>query len=102
MKGDLHAHMRSMLVAVALLSSIAFAGLPKRLAMPVGQTTTLSMPAPVSQVTVEDPTKLEVTRKGRNVMLIGRGTGTTEVTVKTADGETRLTVYVAADKYGMP
>ncbi|PZR05987.1 MAG: hypothetical protein DI536_31500 [Archangium gephyra] len=102
MKGDLTAYMRSMLLAVALVSSVAFAGLPKRLAMPVGQTTTLSMPAPVSKVTVDDPSKLEVQRNGRHVKLIGRGTGTTEVTVRTADGETHLTVYVAADKYGMP
>jgi hypothetical protein len=36
------------------------------------------------------------------VVLTGRGTGSTEVTVKTADGEMRLRVYVAADKYGMP
>lgn len=102
MKGGFFTYMRTMLIAVALFSSLAFAGLPKRLAMPMGQTTTISMPGPVSHVTVDDPSKLEVSRKGRNVVLHGRGTGTTEVTVRTADGETHLTVYVAADKYGMP
>ncbi len=70
--------------------------------MPVGHTTTLSMPAPVSRVTVEDPSLIEVTQKGRQVVILGRSTGSTEVTVETADGEMHLKIYVAADKYGLP
>ncbi len=94
--------MRPLLLVSALFATVAFAGLPSRLDMPVGHTTTLSMPAPVSKVTVADPALLEVTRKGRKVVLVGRGAGSTEVVVKTADGETHLRVYVAPDKYGMP
>lgn len=101
-KRDVGVGMRSLMLVTVLFATVAFAGLPSRLEMPVGHTTTLSMPAPVSKVTVEDPSLLEVTRKGRKVVLVGRGAGSTEVVVKTADGETHLRVYVAADKYGMP
>ncbi len=94
--------MRALTVMTMLLATTALAGLPKRLAMPVGHSTTLSMPAPVSKVTVEDPSRVEVTRQGRKVVLTGRAAGMTEVVMKTADGETHVTVYVAADKYGMP
>ena len=45
--------MRHTMLALLALSSVAFAAAPKRLNMPVGHTTTLSMPAPVSRVTVE-------------------------------------------------
>lgn len=94
--------MRHTILALFALSSVAFAAAPKRLNMPVGHTTTLSMPAPVSKVTVEDPSLVEVTQKGRKVTLVGRSTGSTEVTVETADGEMHLKIYVAADKYGLP
>ena len=94
--------MRHTILALFALSSVAFAAAPKRLNMPVGHTTTLSMPAPVSRVTVEDPSLVEVTQKGRQVVILGRSTGSTEVTVETADGEMHLKIYVAADKYGLP
>ncbi len=84
------------------LSSLAFAGQPKQVNMPVGHTTTVSMPAPVSSVTVADPALVGVTRQGRQVVFVGLTTGNTDVVVKTADGETRLHIYVAADKYGLP
>lgn len=94
--------MRSPWLAVALVSSLAFAGMPRQLNMPVGQTTTVSMPAPVSKVTVADPSLVEVTQRGRQVIFVGRATGSTEVTVSTVDGETHLRIYVAADKYALP
>lgn len=97
--------MRTTFIAVAAaltLSSLAFAAQPKRVSMPVGQTTTLAMPAPVSKVTVADPSMVEVIQRGRNVVLVARSTGTTQVTVRTIDGELELSVYVAADKYGLP
>lgn len=94
--------MRRFLICLTLVSSLAFAGGPRQVNMPVGHTTTLSMPAPVASIAVEHPEMLEVSRKGRDVVLIGRGTGMTEVTVKTIDGEMHLKVYVAADKYGLP
>ena len=93
--------MRFFLV-LALLSTVALASVPKQLNMPVGQTTTLSMPAPVASVEVADPSLVGVSRQGRRVVLVAQKSGTTDVTVKTADGETRLHVYVAADKYAMP
>lgn len=93
--------MRLFLTLLLASSAVAFAG-PKQVNMPVGHSTTLSMPAPVSSVTVADPQLLEVTRQGRRVVFTGRSTGSTQVVVKTADGETTFRVYVAADKYGMP
>lgn len=89
-------------IAVSLISAVAFASVPKQLNMPVGQTTTLSMSAPVSSVVVDDASLIGVTRQGRRVVLVAQKSGTTDITVKTADGETKLHVYVAADKYGMP
>jgi Flp pilus assembly secretin CpaC len=94
--------MRTTLLALIALSTVAFAAGPKRLNMPVGHTTTLSMPAPVSKVTVADPSLVEVSRRGRQVVLVGRTAGHTQVTVETVDGEMELSVYVAADKYGLP
>ena len=97
--------MRHTLLAVAAalsLSSLAVAAAPKQLNMPVGHTTTVSMSSPVSKVTVADPSMVDVTRNGRQVVIVGRTTGSTDVTVMTADGETHLRIYVAADKYGMP
>jgi Flp pilus assembly secretin CpaC len=95
--------MRFSLLALTLAASLALAGGPKQVNMPVGHSTTLSMPAPVASVSVEHPELVEVSRSnGRTVVLTGRGTGSTEVTVKTAAGEMHLRVYVAADKYGMP
>jgi Flp pilus assembly secretin CpaC len=85
-----------------VLSTLALAGAPKQVNMPVGHSTTLAMSAPVSSVSVNDPSMLDVSQQGRRVVLTGRSAGTTEVTVKTADGEMHLKVYVAADKYGMP
>lgn len=84
-----------------LLPTLAVAA-PKQVNMPVGHSTTLAMPAPVASVTVENPDLLDVSQQGRRVVLTGRSSGTTEVVVKTADGEMHLRVYVAADKYGMP
>jgi uncharacterized protein YcfL len=85
--------MRFSLLALTLAASLALAGGPKQVNMPVGHSTTLSMPAPVASVSVEHPKLVEVSRRnGRTVVLTGRGT----------DGEMRLRVYVAADKYGMP
>ena len=95
--------MRHSLLAVALsLSGLAFAAAPKQLNMPVGHTTTVSMSAPVSKVTVADPSLVDVTQRGRQVVIVGRTTGSTDVTVLTADGETHLRIYVAADKYALP
>lgn len=95
--------MRTLVLAAALLlAPVALAASPKQVSMPVGHSTTLSMPAPVSQVTVTDPELVNVTKQGRKVVFTGRSKGSTEVTVKTADGEVRFRVYVAADKYAMP
>ncbi|MDP2274007.1 MAG: pilus assembly protein N-terminal domain-containing protein [Archangium sp.] len=94
--------MRLTLIALIAVAPVALAAQPKRLNMPVGHTTTVSMSAPVSKVTVENPSLVEVTRRGRQVIFVGRSTGSTEVTVQTADGETHLRIYVAADKYGLP
>lgn len=90
------------IVALALVSTVALASVPKQVNIQAGHTATLSMPAPVSKVQVADPSMLEVSRKGRTLVLVGQKGGATDVTVKTVDGEVTLHVYVAADRYGMP
>jgi hypothetical protein len=92
----------STLFASFLLSTIAVAAKPKQVNMPVGYTTTLSMPAPVSKVTVDDPSLVEVRKEGRKVVFVGRSKGLTEATVKTVDGEHHIRIFVVADRYGMP
>ena len=94
--------MRHTLLVLLTVSTLAFAGQPRQLNMPVGHTTTVSMSAPVSKVTVSDPSLVEVSQRGRQVIFVGLSTGSTDVTVRTADGETHLRIYVAADKYGLP
>ena len=94
--------MRSAILLLVLLSTVALAGRPKQLNMPVGHTTTVSMGSTVSKVTVSDPSLVEVSQRGRQVIFVGRSAGSTEVTVMTADGEMHLRIYVAADKYGLP
>lgn len=86
----------------ALVPALALASTPKQLNMPVGHTTTLSMPSPVSGVKVEDPTLVEATKDGRKVSLVGLSKGSTDVVITTADGEVHFHVYVAADRYSMP
>ncbi|MBL8956227.1 MAG: pilus assembly protein N-terminal domain-containing protein [Myxococcaceae bacterium] len=103
-----------LLVLVALMASpAAFAGGSKKtmsfaassaqkLSLQLGHSTTLSLPADVSQVTLTDPSKVEVKKQGRKVTLTALEKGTTEATIKTKDGVTKVSIYVAADKYAMP
>ena len=106
-------HMKPFALVVALLTaSVAFAGSPQKtmafasepqkLSLPLGHSTTLNMPGEVSKVTVSDPSKVEIKKQGRKVTLVALEKGTTEATIKTKDGITKLNVYVAADKYAMP
>ena len=90
------------LVAALVVSSVSFASAPQRLSLPLGHSTTMTLPANVSKVTVSDPSKVEIKKQGRKVTLVAIGKGTTEATIRTKDGETRLNIYVAADKYAMP
>lgn len=97
-----------MKLATALLAVVALAlpavAAPKQrqVALPVGHTMTLAMPAPVKSVRVSDPSLVEVKREGRKVMLFARAKGNTEATVTTADGAHVFRVYVAEDKYALP
>jgi len=92
----------ALVAALVLVPVTALASQPKSLAFPVGTTTTVAMPAPVSKVTVTDPSLLEVKKQGRKVIFVGRETGRTEVVVTTAEGELTFSVYVAKDKYALP
>jgi Flp pilus assembly secretin CpaC len=90
-------------VAAALFAApFSLAASPQQLAMPVGSTTTVTMPAPISRVTVEAPGLVEVKKRGRELILVGRETGRTQLVVHTLDGELRFSVYVAKDKYALP
>jgi Flp pilus assembly secretin CpaC len=91
-----------LLATLVVVPSLAWASRPKQLAMPVGHTTTVALGAPVSKVTVADPSLLDVKKQGRKVIFVGLETGRTEVVVKTVDGEQRFSVYVAKDKYALP
>ena len=82
--------------------SLAFASAPQKLSLPLGHSTTLSRPGEVSKVTVSDPSKVEIKKQGRKVTLVALEKGTTEATIRTKDGVTKLNIYVAADKYAMP
>jgi len=93
--------MRFFILLAMCLSAVAFAG-SKQLSLPVGHSTTVSMGSSVSKVTVSNPNLLEVVKEGRKVTFVARATGTTEATVKTADGDMHFKIYVAADKYGLP
>src|SRR5256885_1874253 len=74
----------------------------QKLSLPLGTSTTLSLPSDVSKVEVADPSKVEIKKQGRKVTLVALEKGTTEATIKTKDGVTKMSIYVAADKYAMP
>ncbi len=89
-------------IVATLFTAVSALAADRQLSMPLGNTTTLSMPAPVSNVIVDDPSLLEVRREGRNVILVGIGVGTTEATIVTVDGTHTFHIYVASSKYGLP
>lgn len=95
-------HMKLFALTFLLTASLAAAATPQKLSLPLGHSTTISLHAEVSKVTVSDPTKVEIKKQGRKVTLVALEKGTTEATIKTKDGVTRLDIYVAADKYAMP
>lgn len=87
---------------LALLSVPAFASKPLQVNLPVGTSTTVEMPSAVSGVFLDDPNLVEVKRQGRKLTFVGRSSGHTEATVRTAEGELRMRIYVAADRHGLP
>jgi Flp pilus assembly secretin CpaC len=96
-------HIMKLLALISfVLSAVALASTPQRLALPVGNSTTISLPSEVSKVSVADPKKVEIKKSGRTVTMTGLEKGTTEATILTKDGVTKVSIYVAADKYAMP
>jgi Flp pilus assembly secretin CpaC len=94
--------MRFFALVLMLAAASAMASVPQKLALPLGHTTTVTMPSQVSKVTVQDPSKVEIKKQGRKVTLVALDKGTTEATIKTQDGVHKVSIYVAADKYAMP
>jgi Flp pilus assembly secretin CpaC len=95
--------MRRFLLTVLTVCSLSLPALAgQQVALPVGHSTTLSLPAPVSKVQVDNPKLVEVQTKGRRVTFVGLEVGRTEVTVKTKDGDVKVSIYVAQDKYALP
>jgi Flp pilus assembly secretin CpaC len=94
--------MKLFALTLMLAASAALASIPQRIAVPLGHTTTLSMPSNVSKVTVTDPSKVQVKKEGRKITLVALEKGTTEATINTQDGVHKVSIYVAADKYAMP
>ncbi|MCA2980286.1 MAG: pilus assembly protein N-terminal domain-containing protein [Myxococcaceae bacterium] len=93
----------ALLVTLAVLAAPAALASPrKQVALPVGHTMTMAMPTLVTAVRVDDPSLVEVKRVGRKVTLVARARGSTDATVRTAEGEHHFRVYVAADRYAMP
>src|SRR5262245_5879965 len=95
-------HMKLFTLAALLTSSLAFAAAPQKLNVLLGHHTTLSLHTEVSKVSVSDPSKVEIKKQGRRVTLVGLEKGTTEATIRTREGVTKMSIYVAADKYAMP
>lgn len=89
-------------VALAGSSKLTISGSTQKLSLPMGTSTTISLPSEVSKVSVQDPSKVEIKKAGRKVTLVALDKGTTEATIVTKDGVKKLSVYVAADKYAMP
>ena len=97
--------MRLMALLCVLVSMAAFAD-DKRVSVPVGYSTTLSMPDNVKRVTLSDPNIVDVTRKGRKLTFTGRQQGSSEAIIHTGSGRnrtsTRVAIYVASDRYALP
>ncbi len=90
-------------VALLMLSAApTLAAEPARLAFTVDQSTTLSLPATVTSVKIDDPSLVEATQSGRKVTLHGLAKGHTYAVIQTADGEHRFRIYVAADRFALP
>lgn len=87
---------------VSLVGFAASAAVPERLTVQVGHTTVLSLPSTVAKVTVDDPSKIEVKKQGRKLTIIAREKGTTDAVIRLADGDHKVSIYVAADKYAVP
>ena len=94
--------MKALISTVVLLSTAAFAGLPERLNLPVGNTLTMSMPSTVSSVTVSNPSLVEISREGRRITLVGKAKGHADAVIRTTNGEHKVRIYVAQDRYSMP
>lgn len=93
--------LRFVLLALPLISP-ASASERKQVSLPVGHTTTVTLPAPITRVRLDETGLVEVKKQGRAVTFVGIQKGTTDVTVSTADGEVRFRVFVAEDRFGMP
>src|SRR4051812_1774922 len=89
-------HMKLFVLTLMLAAGSALASVPQKLALPLGHSTTISMPTAVSKVTVLDPSKVEVKKQGRKVTLVALEKGTTEATIRTQDGVHKVSIYVAA------
>ena len=89
---------------ITLLASLLLAApgtVPERVEVVVDHTTVVTLSAPVSKVTVDEPTIVEVKASGRKLTFKGLVKGNAEVTVKMPDGEYKIHVYVPADKFGL-
>ncbi len=94
--------MKPLVLIVALSLGASAVASPKQIAMPIGHTTTVSMPSSVVKVKVDDPSLVEVKKDGRKVTFLGRTKGATDAVVTTVDGETKLHIYIASDRFGLP
>jgi hypothetical protein len=52
--------MRFFALVLMLAAASAMASVPQKLALPLGHTTTVTMPSQVSKVTVQDPSKVQI------------------------------------------
>ena len=76
---------RRALVAATILGS--FAVRAESLALSIGQTKTLVIPAPVTSIKVDDKGLLAARKVGRSVRLSGTALGKTSLHVTTVDGD---------------
>ena len=85
-----------------LFAAVALASTPQKLSLPVGNSTSISLSSEVSNVSVSDPKKVEIEKRGASGWTDRSREGYDEATIRTKDGVTKVSIYVAADKYAMP
>lgn len=92
---------RALTLAWMLLAPAAFAD-PLKVALPKGHTKVLSLHQRIRAIDVEDPKVVSIKKLPDGIAIYGRDQGTTEAVIRTAEGETSLRIYVAADTHAMP
>ena len=95
-----HLHL---LAALLWVPTATLASKKLDVSIPVGYSTTLTLPSPATGVTVANPSLVEVKISGRKVTFKGKENGVTTASIKTQSGKSNeVKIYVAIDRYALP